>query len=194
MKLMFVSDIHGCLTAAQTALDLFKQSQADHLILLGDILNHGPRNPVPKDYQPSTVADLLNQYQDKIIAVRGNCDSEVDQMLLSFPMMSDYAFILLENGGKLFLTHGHKYNAQHLPPAISSANTAANNTAANIDTPHVLCHGHTHIPTASIQNGVFIFNPGSITFPKADYPASVGYFQENQFWVEDLQGQRLSVN
>lgn len=91
MKLFFASDLHGSLPAAKETIDLFIASGADHLILLGDILNHGPRNPIPEGYNPPQVAELLNQYGKQIIAVRGNCDSEVDQMLLTFPMMMDYS-------------------------------------------------------------------------------------------------------
>ena len=110
MKLFFASDLHGSLPATEKVLAQFDQSGAEALVLLGDILNHGPRNPVPEGYNPIAVAERLNQYAQKIIAVRGNCDSEVDQMLLSFPMMMDYAWVLLESGHRLFVTHGHLYN------------------------------------------------------------------------------------
>ena len=116
MKLFFASDLHGSLPATEKVLAQFDQSGAEALVLLGDILNHGPRNPVPEGYNPIAVAERLNQYAQKIIAVRGNCDSEVDQMLLSFPMMMDYAWVLLESGHRLFVTHGHLYNTDKRPP------------------------------------------------------------------------------
>ena len=108
MKLFFASDLHGSLTATQRMIDAFTASKADHLLLLGDLINFGPRNPIPEGHNPIAVAELLNQYAESIIAVRGNCDSEVDQMLLSFPIMSDYNIVLLPTGQKLFLTHGHQ--------------------------------------------------------------------------------------
>ncbi len=176
MKLYFISDLHGCLTATRNALALFEQLQAQHIILLGDVLYHGPRNPVPVDYNPAEVAKLLNQYGSKIIAVRGNCDSEVDQMLLDFPIMSDVAWVLLPTGQRMCLTHGHIYNADK---------------ADHLAEGDVLCHGHTHIPVAEYQQGRFIFNPGSITFPRQDYAASVGLYSQGEFQVIDLDGKPI---
>lgn len=150
MKLFFASDLHGCVPATEKALAEFEQSGAETLVLLGDVLYHGPRNPIPEGYEPAKVADLLNQYADKIVAVRGNCDSEVDQMLLSFPMMTDYAWVVLESGQRLFLTHGHIYNAQKRP-ALKQGD--------------VIVHGHTHIPVAELDGEQYVFNPGSVTFP-----------------------------
>ncbi|MCF7354372.1 phosphodiesterase [Vibrio sp. CK2-1] len=173
MKLFFISDLHGCLDATKTALKHFERSKAEYLILLGDVLNHGPRNPVPADYAPAAVAQLLNQYKSHIIAVRGNCDSEVDQMLLEFPMMSDYTMVLLDSGKKLFLTHGHIYNQQHLP-LINAGDT--------------LCHGHSHIPQADWVGEHFIFNPGSTTFPRGQIEASYGIYEEGVFKVFKLNG------
>ncbi|MBD1575880.1 MULTISPECIES: phosphodiesterase [Vibrio] len=176
MKLFFISDLHGCLPATQQALALYKASQATQLILLGDVLNHGPRNPIPAGYDPAAVADALNQYASEIIAVRGNCDSEVDQMLLDFPMMSDYAVVLLEDGRKLFLTHGHTYNQDNLPMLAKG---------------DVLCHGHTHIPVAKNVDDLFIFNPGSVTFPRQGYTASYGLYQAGQFSVMDFAAKQF---
>lgn len=116
MELFFASDLHGSLPATERVLLAYQQSGADTLVLLGDILNHGPRNPIPEGYNPPAVAERLNAFADRIIAVRGNCDSEVDQMLLTFPMMADYAWVLLESGQRLFLTHGHLYNQNKRPP------------------------------------------------------------------------------
>jgi len=159
MKLFFISDLHGCLPTTEFILKKYKESGASHLVILGDVLNHGPRNPLPEGYQPAAVADLLNEYSSEIIAVRGNCDSEVDQMLLKFPMLESYAWVLLENGTRLFLTHGHIYNAENRPPLKFA---------------DVIAHGHTHLPLAEKNGEQFIFNPGSITFPKENNVPSYG--------------------
>jgi putative phosphoesterase len=168
MKLFIASDIHGSESATEMLINAFIDSGASQLILLGDVLNHGPRNPIPKNYHPANVAQRLNQYADKIIAVRGNCDSEVDQMLLDFPMMSDLAWVLLENGRRLALTHGHIYHAEQRPPMMRS---------------DVLIHGHTHVPVAEHSGDCYLFNPGSVTFPRQDFSPSYGV----------LNGEQLSV-
>ncbi|OBU36137.1 phosphodiesterase [Photobacterium phosphoreum] len=168
MKLFFASDIHGSFVAAQKAIAAFEQSGARYLILLGDILNHGPRNPLPEGYDPIKVAKLLNQYAARITAVRGNCDSEVDQMLLDFPMMADYNLVMLANGRRLFLTHGHIYNADKHPQLMTG---------------DVIVSGHTHIPVAERKADYFVFNPGSVAIPRNGLPASYGL----------LDGQNLSV-
>ncbi|HFF3138155.1 TPA: phosphodiesterase, partial [Vibrio cholerae] len=159
MKLFFVSDLHGSLSATEQALALYQASGAQSLILLGDVLNHGPRNPIPQGYNPVAVAEKLNQFAQQIIAVRGNCDSEVDQMLLSFPMMSDSAWVLLSSGRRLLLTHGHLYHKDKLPPLSDG---------------DVLVHGHTHIPVAEQVGSIYLVNPGSMTFPRGEYAASYG--------------------
>ncbi len=159
MALFFASDLHGCLPATEKTIRAFESSGADYFLLLGDILNHGPRNPVPEGYNPPEVANLLNLYAQQIIAVRGNCDSEVDQMLLNFPMMMDYAWVLLDSSRRLFLTHGHTYHADNRPPLKPG---------------DVIAHGHTHIPVAEYQGEQIIYNPGSVTFPKGGFPASYG--------------------
>lgn len=163
MKLFFASDLHGSLPATENTLEKYRASGAEHLILLGDILNHGPRNPVPEGYQPSEVANRLNHYSEQIIAVRGNCDSEVDQMLLTFPMMESYSWVLLETGQRFFLTHGHLYNEQHLPCLRRN---------------DVVVHGHSHLPCAKKVGQNIVFNPGSVTFPKGGFEASYGTFNE----------------
>lgn len=127
MKLFFASDLHGSLDATEQVLAAYLSSGAEHLVILGDVLNHGPRNPVPESYNPPKVAELLNAHSDSIIAVRGNCDSEVDQMLLAFPMMADYAWVMLANGQRLFLTHGHLYNAEKRP-ALKRGDVIAHGT------------------------------------------------------------------
>src|SRR5476649_2015670 len=146
MKLLFAADIHGSLTATQRLLDAFDASGATWLVLLGDLLYHGPRNPLPDEYQPAAVASQLNRYADRIIAVRGNCDSEVDQMLLGFPITAPWQQILMEQT-RLFVTHGHLFNPGSRPPLCSD---------------DVLVYGHTHIPRAERVDGIICFNPGSV--------------------------------
>ena len=114
MKWMIISDIHGSLDDLKKVIDIFGEEKMDRMILLGDLLYHGPRNPLPKGYQPKEVAILLNQYKDKIIAVRGNCDAEVDQMVLDFPMRADYSELYID-GHHFFMTHGHLYDEDHMP-------------------------------------------------------------------------------
>ncbi|MGY3569040.1 phosphodiesterase [Vibrio paucivorans] len=173
MKLFFASDLHGCLVATERVLEKFEQSGAQTLVLLGDTLNHGPRNPVPEGYNPPKVAERLNQYADSIISVRGNCDSEVDQMLLEFPMMTDYSWILLEEHKRIFLTHGHLYNQDKRP---------------NLKSGDAIAHGHTHIPCAEWVDDIVVFNPGSVTFPRQEFPASYGLYDNGQFQVVSFEG------
>ncbi|MDP4179819.1 MAG: phosphodiesterase [Bacillota bacterium] len=172
MKILFISDIHGSLFYAQKAIEIFKNENAKYIVILGDELYHGARNPLPVEYNPKEVAALLNCYSDKIIAVRGNCDSEVDEMVLNFPIMSTYSTMLIGNK-RIFLTHGHIYNEQNLP---------------NLGQGDVFVYGHTHIPKAEKKGEVFIINPGSITFPKENAPNSYGILEKDTFKIKDLQG------
>lgn len=172
MKIFFISDIHGSLFFLEKALERYEEEGASYIVLLGDALYHGPRNPLPKDYNPQAVANLLNEYKDKIIAVRGNCDSEVDQMLIEYPMMSDYSIILCDNR-RLFLTHGHIYNDDNMPSLSDN---------------DVLIHGHTHLPVAEKRNGIYVLNPGSVTLPKENYPNSYAILQDDLFQIKDLNG------
>lgn len=179
MKLFFASDLHGSLPATQRVIDTFLASKADHLILLGDLINFGPRNPLPEGHNPLAVAELLNQYAESIIAVRGNCDSEVDQMLLSFPIMADYNIVLLPTGQKLFLTHGHVYNADKRPLLKKG---------------DIIAHGHTHITVAEWQGDQIIFNPGSTTFPRKEGgKPSYGLFDGKRLSVHDFDGNILNA-
>lgn len=171
-KLFFISDIHGSLYYLKKALEIYENEKADYIIILGDELYHGARNPLPKDYNPKEVAELLNNYKDKIIAVRGNSDSEVDQMVLEYPMMSAYS-IVLHNGRRLFLTHGHIYDRDKLP---------------NLSSGDAIIYGHIHLPLAEKQNNIFVINPGSITLPKEGNPNSYGILENNNFKIKDLDG------
>lgn len=172
MKILFISDIHGSLYYANKALEAFHHEKADYMVLLGDELYHGARNPLPKDYNPAEVANLLNGYADSILAVRGNCDSEVDQMVLDFPIMADYS-IILYNQRRLFLTHGHMYNEENLPKLRPG---------------DVLFYGHTHINNILRKDNVFIINLASITLPKEDNPHSYGIFEDNRFAIKGVDG------
>ncbi len=161
MRLVFLSDIHGVPSALEQALAVADTLGYDKLVLLGDLLYHGPRNGVPNFYDPIKVAQILNGLKDRIIAVRGNCDAEVDQMMFGFPMMSDYA-IVEADGRKFFLTHGHLWN-EFNPPPIGSG--------------EILAHGHTHIPELkTLESGLVVFNPGSVALPKGGSSRSFGYF------------------
>ncbi len=161
MRILFLSDIHGVPSTLEAALATGAQLGYDQLVLLGDLLYHGPRNGVPSFYDPEKVVAMLNPLKDRILAVRGNCDAEVDQMMFEFPMMADYA--LLDAGTeKFFLTHGHLWHEHKLPPV-------------GIGT--TLAHGHTHIPELkTLPCGMKIFNPGSVSLPKGGSARSIGYF------------------
>ncbi len=180
MKLLFFSDIHG---VPATLKRLFEQADAlrpDQMILLGDALYHGPRNGVPPLYDPPETARLLNTRKQEIMAVRGNCDSEVDQMLLEFPVMADFSEILAD-GRRFFLTHGHLWNAGHLPPLPDKT---------------VLAHGHTHVPELrKIETGtaITVFNPGSISLPKNEAPQTFGWFDGAELSIRRIDdGEILS--
>lgn len=172
MKLFFMSDIHGSVYYLNKALDKFKEEKADYIIVLGDHLYHGARNPLPKEYNPKQVIEILNSFTDRIIAVRGNCDSEVDEMVLNFPIMATYSNILYNNK-RLFLTHGHIYNENNMPKL------------ANGD---VFIYGHTHIPKVEKMDNIYIINPGSITLPKQNNPHTYGILERNTFKIKDLEG------
>ena len=163
MKLMIASDIHGSAYYCRLLLEAFRREQADRLLLLGDILYHGPRNALPRDYAPPEVAAMLNPLRERILCVRGNCDSEVDQMVLDFPLLADYC-LLEVNGRTLFATHGHLYNEDHLPPLAEG---------------YVLLNGHTHVPHLTPHERHTFVNPGSVSIPKEDSAHSCVLFGED---------------
>lgn len=173
MKLFFVSDIHGSVYYLKKAMERFEEEKADYMIILGDILYHGARNPLPIDYNPKEVIRILNSIAEKIIAVRGNCDSEVDEMVSKFPIMSTYSNILYDNR-RIFISHGHIYNENNLPPLADG---------------DLMIYGHTHIPQVSKKDNIYIINPGSITFPKEDNPHTYGILVHNTFSIKTLEGE-----
>lgn len=170
MKLFIISDIHGSLFYLKKAISIFEKGNYDKLIILGDELYHGPRNPLPKDYSPKEVIEILNKYKDKIIAVRGNCDSEVDQMVLEYPIMSDYSMIYLNNR-RVYITHGHIYNKDN--PLLMNEGD-------------ILLYGHFHIPIIEKINGKIFLNPGSISLPKNNSEHSYGILEDNKFTIMNL--------
>lgn len=171
MKLMFASDIHGSFYYADKTVRAYKNEKAEKLILLGDILYHGPRNDLPKDYEPKKVIALLNDIKDEILAVRGNCEAEVDQMVLDFPVMADYCTMFV-NGRMWFITHGHKYNTSN-PPMLKKGD--------------LLIHGHTHIQAVEEQKEGYIYiNPGSVSIPKNGNKNSYMIYEDGKFQIKDF--------
>lgn len=150
MKLIIASDIHGSAYWCRKLMELAQQEQPDRLILLGDLLYHGPRNDLPREYAPKQVIPMLSQWADKILAVRGNCEAEVDQMVLPFPCMADYAQLCCD-GLQLYLTHGHLRDPRNLPPLSSGT---------------VFLSGHTHVKLDEMVGDVRCLNPGSVSIPK----------------------------
>ena len=169
---MIASDIHGSAFWCERLLEVFESEGADKLVLLGDLLYHGPRNDFPDGYAPKKVFAMLNGIKEKLLCVRGNCDSEVDQMVLEFPMMADYA-LLEADGRKLFLTHGHLFNAEN-PPLLQAGD--------------LLLNGHFHNPCSSkLENGGIYANCGSVALPKDDTPHSYLVFEDNSLQWKDLE-------
>ena len=150
MKWLIASDLHGSARWTRELLAAFAREKADRLLLLGDLLYHGPRNDLPDEYAPKAVIALLSEYRSRILCVRGNCDAEVDQMVLPFPILADYAVLPL-GSRMMYCTHGHVHNAGNLPP---------------LQPGDILLHGHTHIPLCAAQDGFTILNPGSTSIPK----------------------------
>ena len=173
MKLMIASDIHGSAYYCRKMLEAFDREEAERLMLLGDILYHGPRNDLPKEYAPKEVLKLLNQRKNSIFCVRGNCDGEVDQMVLEFPIMADYC-ILTEGSRLIYATHGHHFNRTQLPP---------------IQPGDILLHGHTHVPAwETFDSDNLYLNPGSVSIPKENSRHSYMILEDEAFIWKDLDG------
>lgn len=172
MKWMIASDLHGSAYYCRKMLEAFEREGADRLFLLGDLLYHGPRNDLPREYAPKEVIPLLNGKNEKLLCVRGNCDAEVDQMVLEFPVLADYA--VLPVGRRLiYATHGHIYHVKNLPPLAPG---------------DVLLHGHTHVPAwTEFGQGNLYLNPGSVSIPKEDSPHSYMTLEGNTMQWKELE-------
>ena len=172
MKLMIASDLHGSGYDVKKLMDRFQEEQPEKLLLLGDLLYHGPRNALPQDYNCPSVAEQLNAIKDSIIAVRGNCDCEVDQMVLDFPMMADYA-LLTWDGLQLYATHGHLWDENCPPPLAEGA---------------ILLNGHFHIPAFRVHGSYTYVNPGSTSIPKGGSVGSYLVLEDGTFTWKDMDG------
>ena len=172
MKWMIASDLHGSAYYCRKMLEAFEREGADRLFLLGDLLYHGPRNDLPREHAPKEVIPLLNGKKEKLLCVRGNCDAEVDQMVLEFPVLADYA--VLPVGQRLiYATHGHIYHVKNLPPLAPG---------------DVLLHGHTHVPAwTEFGQGNLYLNPGSVSIPKEDSPHSYMTLEGNTMQWKELE-------
>lgn len=175
MKLMFASDIHGSAKFCDRVFQLYKEEKADKLILLGDLLYHGPRNDLPEGYAPKEVIRVLNEHKEELLCVRGNCEAEVDQMVLEFPVMADYLTIF-EKNRMFFITHGHKYNLENLPPLRKN---------------DILIHGHTHVQAMEITEHCTYINPGSVSIPKNGNKHSYMIYEDGVFTIKDLNGNEI---
>lgn len=172
MKWMIASDIHGSAFYCEKLMRAWAREGADRLVLLGDLLYHGPRNSLPEQYDPPRVIAMLNGMKDEILCVRGNCEAEVDQMVLQFPVLADYALVAL--GKRLvFLTHGHLFNEQYLPPLKDG---------------DILLHGHTHVPACEVREKYIYMNPGSVSIPKENSAHSYMTLENDTFLWKDLDG------
>ena len=170
MKLLFASDIHGSAKWCRALMDAIGREAPDTVVLLGDLLYHGPRNDLPEGYAPKEVIPLLNSLAERIVAVRGNCEAEVDQMVLDFPCMADYA-VLFDGERRIFCTHGHLFSPDALPPLPAGS---------------AFVSGHTHVRLNEERNGIRLFNPGSVGLPKDGAP-SYGIYEAGVFCARTLR-------
>lgn len=172
MKWMIASDLHGSAYYCRKMLEAFEREGADRLFLLGDLLYHGPRNDLPREYAPKEVIPLLNGKKEKLLCVRGNCDAEVDQMVLEFPVLADYAVLPVWQR-LIYATHGHIYHVKNLPPLAPG---------------DVLLHGHTHVPAwTEFGQGNLYLNPGSVSIPKENSPHSYMTLEGNTMQWKELE-------
>lgn len=177
MKLMIASDIHGSAYYCRKMLDAYKREGADRLLLLGDILYHGPRNDLPKDYNPKEVIAMLNPMKQELLCVRGNCDTEVDQMVLEFPILADYCFLEID-GRTIFASHGHHHNPKN-PPMLKKGD--------------ILLNGHTHIPATEDMGDFIYMNPGSVSIPKEGSAHGYMICEGGEFTWKDLEGNIVGI-
>lgn len=173
MKIFVISDIHGSYKYLEDFMEIYKEENGDLLVILGDILYHGPRNPLPLGYDPKRVATLLNENKDKILWIKGNCDGEVDEMVLDIPMIEKG--VLFINNRKIYLTHGHKYNEKNL----------------NLNNGDILLYGHLHVNFLFEEKGVIIGNPGSLSLPKNNTQNSYIIIDDNKIIIYNLNKEKI---
>lgn len=176
MKLLIASDIHGDIKCAEALIEVAKNESPDKILILGDILYHGPRNDLPENYNPKAVIALLNNYKDQFICVRGNCDAEVDQMVLNFPITADYK-VVCDEDAKIVLSHGHVYSPDKLPPEENIA---------------LFLYGHTHVQKIHKSGEVLCLNPGSVTLPKEGNPKTYAIYENREIFIRDFDGNVLN--
>ena len=171
MKYMFASDVHGSAFYCRKMLEAYREEGAERLVLLGDLLYHGPRNDLPKEYAPKEVIAMLNEMKNEIYAVRGNCEAEVDQMVLKFPIMADYC-IIMDGERTIYASHGHIYNENNLPPLKN-----------------IFIHGHTHVLRAEKRETYTILNPGSVSIPKEGNIPTYAVLENGVFSIRGFEGE-----
>lgn len=165
MRFLIASDIHGAEAPMRRIASIYSENHFDKLLLLGDLLYHGPRNPLPSTYNPKAVIDILSGLKDEIITVRGNCEAEVDQMVLPFPVLSECAMVFAD-GKRIFMTHGHIHTPENHPDGFEA-----------------FLSGHTHIPVLEEKNGIIYLNPGSTSIPKGGFPPSYAIWDNGSIEV-----------
>ena len=176
MRFLIASDVHGAEEPCRRICSIFDEGGFDKLFLLGDILYHGPRNDLPPSYSPKAVIALLSPLADRIICVRGNCEAEVDQMVLPFPVLSESALVFAD-GHTVFMTHGHIYTPSSHPAGFG-----------------MFFSGHTHIPVLERKDGIVYLNPGSVSIPKGGYPASYAVWDDGDITVRELGSGRIMLS
>lgn len=170
MKIMIASDIHGSAYYCRKMAQAYAEENASRLLLLGDLLYHGPRNDLPREYEPKQVINILNGLKEEIFCVRGNCEAEVDQMVLEFPVLAEYALLPIGEN-IIFATHGHKFNEDILPPMKKG---------------DILLNGHTHVPKCVKHEDYTYINPGSLSIPKEGSPNSYMILEDGVFTWKDI--------
>ena len=176
MKLVFASDIHGSAYYARMLPEIDRREAPERIVLLGDLLYHGPRNDLPAEYNPKEVISILNGMKERFLCVRGNCDCEVDQMVLEFPILSD-SMVLFLNGRMAFVTHGHLFNTQNPPP---------------LNRGDLLIHGHTHVQAFTpFGNDNLYINPGSTSIPKENNEHSYMTYEDGLFTIKTMNGREI---
>ncbi len=170
-KLLIASDLHGSAYYTKLLMDRIAEEKADRILLLGDLLYHGPRNDLPRDYAPKEVITMLNSIKNEVLCVRGNCDTEVDQMVLDFPIMADYA-VLFADGFTVYATHGHHFNESSPPPLKKG---------------DILLNGHTHVPVFHVREDFIFMNPGSVSIPKDGSCHSYMTLEDGNFFWKDVE-------